>query len=181
MISDYYREQYRIDMHGTAEVVQEELDRERSRARRLFGVLRQHIAGRLDSMLDIGSSAGVLLSEFHKIYGCEVLGVEPNDKYREYAIAHGVPTVADISQVAKRYSLVTAIHVLEHVKDPVGLIDRDADWLCVEVPLMNVNTGHIIMYDDQLLHTVIRYAGWEPVTVHEYGKSKMIVVARRHG
>jgi len=61
------------------------------------------------------------------VYGCEALGVEPNKKYRQYAIAHGVPTVADISQVEKRYSLITAIHVLEHVKDPVSLIDRDGD------------------------------------------------------
>lgn len=86
-------------------------------------VLKYKKAGRI---LEIGSSTGLLL-ELFKNKGFEVLGVEPSEKSSAYALSRGIPTIKSTFEKAEiqgKFDCVILNHVLEHLKDPAGILDR---------------------------------------------------------
>lgn len=90
-------------------------------------------AGEWRSHLDIGSSRGCLLEN---IGAAIQVGVEPNEKYNKNPAAVIVPIIPPSGS----FHLVTMIHVLEHMIDPVkelntvaNTLDADGE-IWVEVP-----------------------------------------------
>ena len=120
-------------------------------------------------------------------------GVEPNDAWRtfsetQFAKAPDMPgktkLVADLKEVPKspRFDLVTCIHTLEHVVDPLGMLThlrksymRQDGYLVVEVP--NLFGGreeptlfpHIHAFHHDTLLRLIEAAGFTPVCFETSG------------
>jgi len=73
--------------------------------------------------LDIGCAEGDLggaaLSD-----GWAVSGVEPADRARQKAAARGLRTFATLEDVVGSYGLITMLHVLEHMIDPLAALRR---------------------------------------------------------
>lgn len=93
-------------------------------------------------MLDVGCGNGALLRAFARRYRSWTLcGTELDDRHRDEVLAiDGVETMhcGPPAQLAGRFDLVTMVHVLEHVIDPVpflrSLAPRLDGGLLVEVP-----------------------------------------------
>jgi len=102
------------------------LHQEDDRARQWFVYL---VDG--DTLLDVGSGAGGSLKAFEEL-GFEVSGVEPGPWGRE----HGAyETIEDVEGV---FDIVTCLHVLEHVLDPLEFLAQlkslAGKQLCIETP-----------------------------------------------
>ena len=91
-----------------------------------FEMLEEHAPGR--RILDIGSGPGYFL-EAGRTRGWQVLGFEPSRMAADYARARGLAVVNDFftAGAAKAHGLFDVISlsmVLEHVRDPIQLIEE---------------------------------------------------------
>lgn len=78
-------------------------------------------------ILDVGAGDGTDLRKYREaVPDVVVFGVEPNRHGRARMEAIGIPTAASMAEVATdaQFDLVTCMDVLEHVPDPVGLLDE---------------------------------------------------------
>ena len=117
-LNRFYSEGFYRRMLDTTD---EKIDQDESyRAKIDSEIIKQHV-GNINSHLDIGCSRGYLL----EAVGADTkVGVESNISY---VTASDVKVYSEINQVAhKSFDLLTAIHILEHVSDPVGFLKK---WL----------------------------------------------------
>lgn len=137
---------------------------ESHRAKFDAGIIKKHI-GQINSHLDVGAGCGYLLSEVgakHKV------AVEL-DKSR--IRVKGLKVYPQIQKVPnKLFDLVTAIHVLEHVSNPVGylndmikLVSKNGHFV-IEVPTWNSPGGplrlaHLFHFETEVLSLMCRRAG----------------------
>lgn len=94
-------------------------------------------------LLDIGCGLGHL-GRYMTAAGWHVVGIEPSKKVGEIAKASGLTVYSSVgeclSENHQRFDAVTLLHVLEHVVDPVGLLQsvislmRSRGMLVVAVP-----------------------------------------------
>jgi SAM-dependent methyltransferase len=91
-----------------------------------FEMLEAHASGR--HILDIGSGPGYFL-EAGRERGWQVLGFEPSRIAADYTRARGLAVVQDFFSAAKAntrgpFDAISLSMVLEHVRDPIGLIEE---------------------------------------------------------
>ena len=98
-------------------------------------------------LLDVGAGKGEFL-ELAKKSGFEVSGIEPSSEFCKYALLEleisifcgSIFDYKNNSSVPKEYEYITLFHVLEHVKDPKGLLHEllplfSVSGICyIEVP-----------------------------------------------
>jgi SAM-dependent methyltransferase len=136
------------------------------------------------NVLDIGASAGVLLNQFRTNYGCSVSGVEPGKMYREFASTSGVKMVASLEELKAsspdRFDLVSLMHVLEHIPDPItglrdireGLMTSDGHLL-IEVPNFyahdSYELAHLACYTRHSLRQLLAEAGFKVIAMRTHG------------
>jgi SAM-dependent methyltransferase len=87
--------------------------------------LGDHVPGRL---LDVGCGNGGFIARMRHL-GWNVSGIEPDAKAATVAEATvpgaiHVGTIADAPYPTNAFDAITLSHVLEHVSDPIGLLDR---------------------------------------------------------
>jgi hypothetical protein len=122
-----------------------------------------------ESHIDIGASRGYLLREV----GAEVqYGLDTNIEY-------GGSTAGDVG----RYDLVTAIHVLEHVINPICEISKYAklsqDKVIIEVPGMNCTGGplrfaHLYYFPSMLLVDMMETAGMSVIEIETEPNTRIL-------
>ena len=180
----HYRHEYRQRSHSQERDPHKDRWVQERRAEHLASVL-QRLQARPRRHLDVGSSSGVLLTAFSHEFGTEAFGVEPGDTDRAEAGAAGLRVVSSIDQIPRQaagtFDLVTLIHVLEHLPDPIGtlrLIRREwlaADGLLlIETPDLYGHTsfelGHLAAFSEQTLRGTLTAAGFEIVDLQRHGK-----------
>ena len=136
--------------------------------------------------LDIGCSTGGFLWLMQDDYGCEVVGVEPGDNFREYSIKSGIETVADISEVDGKFDLISIAETLEHFIEPLieleivrGLLDDDG-ILFVEVPYMGISFHHPLMFNKATLEKMLNKTGFDIIKTRESMKKIMVLAKKRN-
>lgn len=103
-------------------------------------------------VLDVGCSGGQLM-ELAKLSGWRVAGVEPHDAARERAKQFG-PVYERLDGVRGDFDLISAIHVLEHVADPVfflqrmAMLLRDDGQMLVVVPKNSYRPPHLLAMEE---------------------------------
>jgi 2-polyprenyl-3-methyl-5-hydroxy-6-metoxy-1,4-benzoquinol methylase len=137
--------------------------------------------------LDIGCSSGVLLQRFQERFGCEVIGIEPGEAYRECAQAHGLivyPDILDLLAASEAtFDLISMVHVLEHLPDPVGYLTSlrerhltPSGWLLIEVPNLyahdSFEIAHLTSFSAHTLQQVLKKAGYGVVTLKKHGRPR---------
>jgi SAM-dependent methyltransferase len=182
-LATYYRALYRLDYQlalGRRDPPRFHLARSRRdaerRAERLAPVLRPGAR-----LLDIGAGSGEFLAAA-KRRGCEVLGIEPGEDYARYARrAHGVAVRAEgweeAALPAGSFDVISANHVIEHLRDPVAALGAIAGWLrpggvafiavpdlspSRKPPFERFHFAHVHNFVPETLLAAARRAGLEP-------------------
>ena len=128
------------------------------------------IAPRLGSVerhLDIGSGAGTLLRRAKEVWGCDGVGAEVDLDYLSYAGERGIASSSEWPDGP--FDLVTIVHTLEHMPDPVGTLrmirERLAGYLYVEVPADEYDIVHPFIFNERSLRMALLEAGLELVEI----------------
>jgi SAM-dependent methyltransferase len=190
-LEKFYRDEYRISYQGQEGPSEKDLEIQKTRAGNQVRFLKDLGVENVERYIDVGCSAGLLIEAVQDAFGCEVLGVEPGVVYREYARSKGFAVYEDLNQIqaAKeaRFDLVSMIHVLEHIPDPVEYLGslreeyltHDAKLL-IEVPNLYAHdcfeVAHITSFSQETLIQVLRKAGYRTIFIerHGYPRSKLI-------
>jgi SAM-dependent methyltransferase len=188
---DFYSATYRKIYQSSEEPTAKDLWVQNRRAAHLISVLRSEDVRKVERMLDIGASAGVLLGAFREAYGCEMTGVEPGDAYRAFAAGKGIEMFAGlpdlIERQPERFDLVSLSHVLEHLPEPVETLRSIREklltsegTLLLEVPNFyahdSYELAHLACYTPHTLREVVRQAGFDVVRLKRHGvpRSKLL-------
>ncbi len=175
----FYSNSYRIAYKGTARPRPRQVLRNFRRsaqfARQFYWMLRgRHHA------LDCGAGSGELLYLVTQL-GMECIGVEPNVEYAVYCreeLGLDVRTEALSPNLFsnRTFDLITLVHVLEHLNDPIKYLLMIREWmseesvLYVEVPDIEhmcryhntgnmFHYGHVYNFNHWTLRAVARIAG----------------------
>lgn len=185
-LAAFYQQEYRQLYQGDQEPGAKDLTVQRQRAQALAAFV-QASGVNFSRHLDIGCSAGLLLELFQDIFGNQSVGIEPGDAYRAYAQSRGLDVVASLEDLAPlastRFDLISLIHVLEHLPDPVTYLAHlrqellsPVGWLLIEVPNLYAHdcfeVAHLVSYSPHTLQQVLGKAGFVTHTLLKHGKPR---------
>ncbi len=179
----FYEEGYRSLYQGQESPKAGDLAVQEARAKAALTFLAEF--ARLSSpALDIGCSAGILLKQIHAFYQVPVFGVEPGRQYREYARSAGIEVYPSVDELQATqpgpFSLVSMMHVLEHLPNPLDYLHRvresllDADgWLLLEVPNLYAHdcfeVAHLVSFSAHTLTQLVEMAGFNIIRLRAHG------------
>lgn len=143
-LESFYAAEYRLLQQGTPDPIERDLRAQAARAVVTVGLAGERLRGAARH-LDIGSSSGALLEAFRDRIGCTGVGIEPGEAYRNYSLKRGLRVYRSREELAEAgeapFDVVTAMHVLEHVPEPVDELRtyrtkhmRPGSLLLVETP-----------------------------------------------
>lgn len=127
--------------------------------------------------LDIGSSRGYFLNNTKWVFGCSIGSSEPNLEYSQL-------TAAPIKQ---HPDMVSAIHVLEHVTDPISEIKKWSDmtdkYLLIEVPGKNTIGGplrfaHLYYFPPELIKEKMVELGFDVVSMETEPNTRILTIRK---
>jgi len=188
---EFYEQTYRRVYQDNESPTPKDLDIQQQRAEHTLSWLRNKGIKQLRNILDIGASAGVLLNQFRTVYGCGVSGVEPGKLYREFATTSGLKMYESLEELKAfsldRFDLVSLMHVLEHLTDPVMSL-RDIresfmtpdGYLLIEVPNFyahdSYELAHLACYTRHSLRQLLAQSGFKLVAlrVHGFPRSNLL-------
>jgi 2-polyprenyl-3-methyl-5-hydroxy-6-metoxy-1,4-benzoquinol methylase len=169
-----------------------------SRSGHLLEQLRSQInlpeTGRL---LDVGCGNGAFLRAFSSVMrGWSLCGTELNAKYKK--VVEDIPGVVALyvggpTDVPGCFSIITLIHVLEHIPEPGQLLSQLWDkldlggHLVVEVPSFKRNpfdlliADHITQFSKETFLRTVRGAGYDVITATEDWVPKELTIVARKG
>jgi len=180
----FYAETYRRIYQSSEEPTAKDLWVQERRALSLIKMLRTLQIDPPARILDIGASTGTLLAAFQDAFDSVVVGVEPGEAYRRYAQDRGINMYAALDKLladnSPRFDLVSLVHVLEHLPDPVGMLStirrellNESGILLLEVPNFyahdSFELAHLACYTPHSLQTVLRQAGYHVFFFHRHG------------
>ena len=188
-LQEFYAGEYRRLYQGSEGPTAKDLATQTQRARLLLDFIQPYLAGpaRLneDSLfLDIGCSTGKLMECFAQAFGCRVVGVEPGDAYRQDDQRRGLDVYATLDGLEQsgQYpcDLVSLIHVLEHIPNPVQYLAnlrkkllQPNGRLLLEVPNLYAHdcfeVAHLASFSAHTLSQTLRQAGFEILAVSKHG------------
>ena len=165
-----------------------------TQARRLLADINYHQP--TGWLLDVGAGSGILLQEALEI-GYRAEGIEPSRWLVEQGTKRGLPLHLgelphpDLS--SQSYDVITCVDVLEHVADPIGLLQQIHDYMGLDgvgflvVPdassffarllrwkWWHYRMAHIGYFDRMTVTLALDKAGFEPV---EWGRPAWILPA----
>lgn len=190
-LEHFYANDYRTLVEGADQVSEKNRAIEETRARLLVSWLKEHGVVSVKRHMDIGASTGALIHRSRREFNAAVQGVELSNSHRAFAAARGLPMLPSLkaleSQGGERFDLVSLIHVLEHLPDPVnvlaGLRER---WLALdgalllEVPNLYAHNSyeiaHLHAFSRHTLLETLRLAGYRVDAVQIHGQPRSNVL-----
>jgi 2-polyprenyl-3-methyl-5-hydroxy-6-metoxy-1,4-benzoquinol methylase len=186
----YYEKEYRLQYQGTEEPVLKDLAVQEARANALVNYYKGKTPAP-SRHLDIGCSTGALLQKFQEMFGSHPAGVEPGDAYRAYAKRQGLavfPSLEELQEAGQGpFDLVSMIHVLEHLPDPVAYllnlrqaIMAEPSFLLLEVPNLYAHDcfeiAHLASFSAHTLIQVLKRAGFEILALRKHGQPRSLLL-----
>lgn len=187
----FYANDYRKLMEGQDQVSAKNRAIEETRARLLVSWLKAQGVQNVGRHMDIGASTGALINHSRHEFGAEVLGVELSNSHRAFAEARGLhmlPALEALEPLDEpRFDLISLIHVLEHLPDPVQTLAHLRErWLTadgaflLEVPNLYAHNSyeiaHLHAFSRHTLLETLRLAGYrvDALRVHGQPRSKIL-------
>lgn len=184
---DFYTKRYRKLYQASEEPTEKDLWVQRQRALYLLNLVHSIRHFNPQRILDIGASSGVFIKVCQEIFDAEVVGVQPGDAYRAYAERKGLKMYASLDGLLRtnpeRFDLVSLIHVLEHLTDPLEtlrvirkkLISKKGRLL-LEVPNFyahdSYELAHLSCFTPHTLREMVKQAGFKVTMFSRYGKPR---------
>ncbi len=184
---EFYSETYRKIYQDHVEPTAKDIYVQEKRAPFLIQWIKNYLPHPPKRVLDIGASTGILLEAFRNAFQCEVVGVEPGDAYRAYAEGKGIrmaPALDDlIGEHPGQFDLVSMIHVIEHLPDPVGTLKLIRENLLTSNGLILVEApnfyahdsyelAHLTCFTPHTLVEVLRQAGFRVQSLRRHGSPR---------
>lgn len=94
--------------------VKEYLEKYQEENRSRASLLHKRIKGK--TVLDFGCGAGGFLNEIADSTECS--GLEPDKKLAEHVRSTGINCYSSLTEIDRKFQVITIIHVIEHLKDP---------------------------------------------------------------
>lgn len=186
----FYEAEYRQLYQGQEGPNPKDLKVQTARAQVALGFIQQQVKSS-NRLLDIGCSTGILLQQFQVYFHCHACGVEPGNLYRQYAQSLGLEVYSSLEELQNlglsHFDLVSMMHVLEHLPDPVGYLQdlrnkfiEPNGWLLLEVPNLYAHdcfeVAHLVSFNAHTLTQVVKKAGFRVIQLRAHGlpRSKLI-------
>ncbi|NJD58726.1 MAG: hypothetical protein C3F13_17470 [Anaerolineales bacterium] len=182
----FYQAEYRLLYQGQEGPNTKDLKVQSQRAEVTLEFIQPHIKS-ASRLLDIGCSSGLLLQKFSAYFHASAWGIEPGDMYRQYAQLAGLEVFTSLDELKQAgsppFSLVSMMHVLEHLPDPVGYLadlrlhrlEQDG-WLLLEVPNLyahdSFEVAHLVSYSPHTLKQVVEKAGYRVAALRKHGQPR---------
>lgn len=197
----YYAGEYRLDYQFafSRKPPRFHLTRSRREAEGRLALLAPALDGPR-RVLDFGSGSGEFLA-LAAGAGHQVQGIEPGESFATYAReTYGVPVESRVWQQVDfapgGFDVITANHVLEHLREPVAALRRMAGWLAedgilhVSVPnalgrrrhsFQHFHFAHVYNFTPQALLWAGMVAGLEPDPRFPQAGTTLVFRKRRDG
>lgn len=187
----FYTETYRKIYQSSEEPTAKDVWVQEQRAEHLVRLVRAKGVEAPKRVLDIGASTGILLEAFERTHNSDVTGVEPGEAYRAYAEEKGIKMFDSLETLIanrpEKFDLVSMVHVLEHLPDPVGTLQKirkellsENGVLLLEVPNFYVHDSyelaHLACYTPHTVVEAVQQAGFELVSLHGHGIPRSILL-----
>ena len=127
-------------MHGSGREIDAWINEAFHTDERRYKTLKKLIKNK--SVLDFGCGVGGFLKRARKV-ASSIQGVEPERRLRNYFKKEKIFVVTGLENVKKNFDVITLFHVLEHVPDPVLILNKlskklkNKGRIIVEVPNAN--------------------------------------------
>jgi 2-polyprenyl-3-methyl-5-hydroxy-6-metoxy-1,4-benzoquinol methylase len=179
----FYESEYRLLYQGQQGPNTKDMLVQTNRAKSTMDFIHPQVKS-LARVLDIGCSTGILLHELLQHYQAEGSGVEPGKVYREYAQSTGLNVYSSLEELRQgdtsRFDLVSMMHVLEHLAEPVDYLSglredllEPSGWLLLEVPNLyahdSFEVAHLLAFSTHTLEQVLNKAGFRVVLMRRHG------------
>ncbi len=179
----FYANGYRSLQQGTEEPTEKDLLVQQARAVGVVRLMSGHVPS-VSRHLDLGSSSGALLEAVQQRFRSRGVGIEPGSAYRGHSLARGLQVYPDLKTMAEAgeapFDLVTAMHVLEHLPDPIGTLGQlrtgqmtPGGFLFIEVPNLAehqaLELAHLQAFTASSLKDAVRRAGFQVVWSRSHG------------
>ena len=189
-LDEFYATEYRLTYQGSDEPTTRDVFIQEQRAAALGRFLHKKLPTPIQpaSLLDIGSSGGLLLDRLGKDYALRGVGVEPGDAYRYYAGQKGWQVVASLNQLEPElFGMVSMVHVLEHLPDPLAYLQAlrrerlaPTGYLLVEVPNLyahdSFEIAHLSAFSLHTLTQMLVKAGYTILAMRRGGAPRSRVL-----
>lgn len=190
-LNQFYANDYRKLVEGEDQVSEKNRAIEETRARQLVTWLKEQGVNTVKRHMDIGASTGALINRTRREFGAQVLGVELSNSHRAFAESRGLPMLPSLDALeasgSERFDLISLIHVLEHLPDPVGSLTQLRErWLTpngtflLEVPNLYVHNSyeiaHLHAFSQHTLVETLRLAGYHVDALRVHGQPRSNVL-----
>jgi 2-polyprenyl-3-methyl-5-hydroxy-6-metoxy-1,4-benzoquinol methylase len=187
----FYEETYRKVYQSSEAPTPKDIKIQQQRALNQVRRLKQFGVKDVRRALDVGASTGVLLDTIGSSFNAQTVGIEPGRVYRQFAEAKGLEMVASLEDLLEakpeRFDLISLMHVLEHLADPLEtlIILRESllteeGYLLIEVPNFyahdSYELAHLTCFTPHSLREMVRQAGYQVVREEKHGfpRSKIL-------
>ena len=184
--NDFYAAEYRKLYQGSSDPNLKDLAVQKQRAEWLASFTRKHVK-QVARLLDVGCSAGLLMQAFNHTFGCNPVGIEPGNAYREVAARTGFKTYASLKEMQSageaRFDLISMAHVLEHIPDPLAYLNdlrenylSQQGCLLLEVPNLYMHdsfeVAHLSSFTANSLSRMVAKAGFNVIVMKKHGRPR---------
>jgi SAM-dependent methyltransferase len=183
-LDNFYQAEYSQVYRGGKGILPKEIQIQHGRAAASLDMIHGFIS-QVERHLDFGCSTGIQLMDFHKKFGNEMVGVEPDPVRREHARENGVNAFPSLDELLVgekgRFDLISLFHVLEHLGDPVEKLAlfrqrflAPGGRLLIEVPNLyahdSFEVAHLFSFSRHTLTQTLRKAGYEIISLKKHGR-----------
>lgn len=184
---EFYRRTYRKLYQENEQPTEKDLWVQTQRAEKLIGLILSQTESPPRRVLDIGASTGVFLKTCQEVFNAEVVGVEPGDAYRRFAENQGLTMYSFLEKLIEvtpaKFDLVSMIHVLEHLPDPLGFLKEVRNellvpngFLLLEVPNFyaheSYELAHLSCFTPHTFQEIIKRAGFQVLSYTRSGQPR---------
>jgi len=184
--NDFYAAEYRKLYQGSSAPSPKDLAVQEQRADFLAAFTKKYVK-QVSRVLDIGCSAGLLMKALNHTFGCNPVGIEPGNAYRDVAAKTGFKTYATLQDMKTageaRFDLISMAHVLEHIPDPLAYLVALREqylspdgFLLLEVPNLYIHdcfeVAHLSSFSTYSLRRMVAKAGFAVMVMEKHGRPR---------
>ena len=186
-LKEFYLSEYRQIYQGTEEPDHKDIAVQEARAVEIINLLRDCGVEKVERFLDIGASTGMLIEKIKKKYQCDAFGIEPGSAYQAHARSREIEMFGSLDELhasgEKKFDLISMIHVLEHLPDPVKYMKNlrfkylgVQGKILIEVPNLfahdSFEIAHLTSFSRHTLYEVMKKAGFRTIFVETHGRPR---------